>query len=521
MDAQYYQKDSAIGAQNVPQKVLMNAFCNLIYTNGNFSAGLRYESYRDPMLGFDSRYQGSGIAYRYASYKADDLEITVGNFYEQFGSGLIFRSYEERNLGLDNAIDGIKVRLTPYKGIVLKTLIGKQRYFWDLGAGIVRGGDAEFALNDMINSFSGSKTRITFGGSVVSTYQATEDILYDATQKYVLPENVAAFAGRFSISRGRVSLMSEYAYKSNNPNSSNQYIYKPGEALLVSATYSQKGLGLILSAKRIDNMEFKSSRTEPGNMLFINYLPSLTRQHTYSLSSMYPSATQPNGEMACQGELTYTLPKNTFLGGANGAEVKANYSLAKSIDKQFVSDSAAINPGGTLGYTSSFFKFGNEMYYQDFNIEVTKKISKTIKALISYVNITYNKAVIEGHPGAPMVYSSIFIADVTYKFTPKKSLRGEVQHLSTKQDNGNWVEGLLEYSIAPKWFFTVTDMYNYGNSDDSKKIHYYNVAMAFNKGANRVQISYGKQRQGILCVGGVCRSVPAADGINISITSSF
>ena len=138
-----------------------------------------------------------------------------------------------------------------------------------------------------------------------------------------------------------------------------------------------------------------------------------------------------------------------------------------------------------------------------------------------YLNLTYNQAIIEGHPQDPIVYSNIFIADVTYKITPTKSIRGELQHLSTKQDQGNWAQALLEYSIAPKWFFTVLDMYNYGNTIEAKRIHYYNCAIAYNKGANRFQVSYGKQRQGILCVGGVCRQVPAADGVNISITSSF
>ena len=522
LDAQYYKQDSAIGAQNVPQKVLENAFCNLIYTNGSFSAGVRYECYRDPMLGFDTRYTGNGVAYRYASYKADDFEITVGNFYEQFGSGLIFRSYEQRDLGLDNAMDGVKIRVNPFKGVVIKGLIGMQRNFWDLSPGIIRGGDAEFALNDMIKGFSDSKTRVTLGGSVVSMYEATEDIIDVLNnQKYVLPENVAAFAGRFNISRGKFSLMSEYAYKSTDPNANNGFIYKPGEALLVSATYSQKGLGIILSAKRIDNMDFKSSRTVTGNMLDINYLPALTVQHTYSLSAIYPYATQPNGEMGCDGEVTYTIPKGSVLGGTYGTEVKANYSLAKSLAKTQIDDTTAIDQSGTLGYNSNFFKFGNEMYFQDFNIEITKKFSKQVKAVFSYLNLTYNQAIIEGHPQDPIVYSNIFIADVTYKITPTKSIRGELQHLSTKQDQGNWAQALLEYSIAPKWFFTVLDMYNYGNTIEAKRIHYYNCAIAYNKGANRFQVSYGKQRQGILCVGGVCRQVPAADGVNISITSSF
>ena len=34
-------------------------------------------------------------------------------------------------------------------------------------------------------------------------------------------------------------------------------------------------------------------------------------------------------------------------------------------------------------------------------------------------------------------------------------------------------------------------------------------------------LSYGKQREGIICVGGVCRQVPAANGFSVTITSSF
>ena len=43
--------------------------------------------------------------------------MTVGNFYDQFGSGLVFRSYEERNLGIDNAMDGFRLILQPIDGV--------------------------------------------------------------------------------------------------------------------------------------------------------------------------------------------------------------------------------------------------------------------------------------------------------------------------------------------------------------------------------------------------------------------
>jgi hypothetical protein len=190
LDAQYYNPDSAIGALPVPEKFLMNSFTNLIYTNGDFSAGVRFESYLNTMLGFDPRYEGNGFPYRYASFNRDNFSITVGNYYEQFGSGLIFRSYEERGLGFDNAMEGVRVKYTLLKGIHLKGIIGKQRLYFKQGQGIVRGFDGEMALNELIPSFQEKKTKVYIGGSFVSKYQVDQDPIY------VLPENVGAWAAK-------------------------------------------------------------------------------------------------------------------------------------------------------------------------------------------------------------------------------------------------------------------------------------------------------------------------------------
>ena len=99
----------------------------------------------------------------------------------------------------------------------------------------------------------------------------------------------------------------------------------------------------------------------------------------------------------------------------------------------------------------------------------------------------------------------------------KQSMRTEFQHLSTKQHFGNWAMALIEYKLS-KWFFSFQDMYNYGHPDQP---HYYSISSGYNKGVHRVALTYGKQRKGLFCVGGVCREVPAANGFSISITSSF
>ena len=80
---------------------------------------------------------------------------------------------------------------------------------------------------------------------------------------------------------------------------------------------------------------------------------------------------------------------------------------------------------------------------------------------------------------------------------------------------------LIEYSISPHWAFTVYDEYNYGNEESDHRYHYYNASFAYTHNANRFSIGYVRQRAGLLCVGGVCRVVPASNGVGLSITSRF
>ena len=120
-NSQLYYEDADLGitSENLPsEKFLINSFANLLYTTSNFSAGMRYEANHNVLLGFDKRYNGEGITYRYTQFNKDGLDITLGNFYEQFGSGMILRAFEERNLGYDNAFDGIRLKYSHLKGFI-------------------------------------------------------------------------------------------------------------------------------------------------------------------------------------------------------------------------------------------------------------------------------------------------------------------------------------------------------------------------------------------------------------------
>lgn len=512
-DAQYYIYEPQIdGSQKVKEVIGNNSYLNILYDRGNLSGGLRLENYQPPLLGYDQRLKGTGVPFRFINYKWKELSVTLGNFYEQFGNGLIYRSYWEWGLGFDNSVDGVRIRYNLLEGIQVKAFVGKQRFFFANGPGIVRGIDADFSLNELIPKFELSSTKITGGIGAVSKFQA------DDNPSYKLPENVAAFSGRLKMTRNMFNLEGEYAYKTNDPSKANSLIYRPGQALLLLGGYSGKGFGVSLGAKRIDNFDFRSDRGADLNNLLINYLPPLTPQHTYRLATLYPYATQSRGEMGMQMDIFYNAKEGTVIGGEYGTSFTFNYARINGLDK-----SPVTGQDSAKGYNSDFFKIGKDTYYQNLSLEISKKINPKVKAILTYLFIEADNEVlrITNNIGVKTIYSHIGVLDVSWKFKPKHTLRFELQNLYTKQDNGSWAMGLAEYQMGSHYFFALYNEYNYGNHKPSQQINYLGVTTGYTKGTVRISISGGRQRAGVFCVGGVCRFVPASSGVTASVAASF
>ena len=534
----YYIPDSIIGADPVDSKVRGNAFLNILYTNGGFSAGARYEFYMFPLIDFEKiGYQGQGIKYFFADYTNKFISVTAGNFYEQFGNGLTLRAYEDRQLGIDNSLLGARIKLTPYKGIYIKGVWGIERYNFDPYLGrqdYVRGADVELSFGEMFPKIQEKGFIARVGANVVSKFEKADQSIFfyttDSTGENSaavipldkIPENVATWAARGTFGYKDFRIDAEYARKMNDPNISNEFIYKPGQSLFLSATYSRQGLGIAASFIRADNMEYRSQRWENNNsLLMINCIPAINRQYSYQLIGDYSYASQPNSQIGAQLQVNYQIPKKTALGGKYGTDITFNYSRFHDIDKVPVQE--AIDNGtpmGTMGYTSSFFKFGPNLLYQDIGLEISHRFNnKKWKWILAYNYITYNLEILQGHAG--IMRGHLVASDLSYKITPKHALRLELQHLYTKDDDGSSVYAMLEYSISPSWFFSIGDDWNYGNPLEDHKVHYYNISCAYVWNTTRIALNFGKTKEGILCVGGVCRAVPASFGCGLSVTTSF
>lgn len=518
-DILFPEEDTDIGAFKDDDKVKTNTYVDLKAQSQYVDAGARFEYLDHPLPGYENDFKGWGIRHYYLKGKLRNVELTLGSFYEQFGSGFILRTYEERSLGIDNSLLGGRLVVRPVKGMTLKALSGVQRRYWHYNDALVSGADAEVNLDEWMPSLSEHDTRLMVGASWVNKKEDDgEAIFADPTHQLRLPEFVNAWDVRAQLNKGGWGLLAEYAQKTQDPSFDNTYIYKKGSAAMLSGSYSRKGMSALVQAKRSENMSFRSRRSMTGTSSFINHLPAFTLDHTYALATIYPYATQlANGEWAFQGELSYTFPRKTLLGGKYGTTVKVNLSHVRSIDREELPREELPYgvPFGTDGYKSKFFKVGDDVYYQDFNVQLSKKLSKSLKLNLMYMNQHYNMTVVEGEGG--MVRSDIYIADALYQIAPKAKLRGEVQYLTTPDDLGDWAFALLELSLAPKWMFTVSDMWNCGESDT----HYYQGLVTFNAGAHRIQAGYGRTRAGYNCSGGVCRYVPATRGFTLSYNYNF
>lgn len=485
---QLYRKDDKIGAVPPQDKIGSNNFFKLDYNYKQFTAGIQYEGYLPAIQGFpfvstkSGRYE-SKLVNRYFRYTSDKLSVQVGDFYEQFGSGLIFRSWENRQIGINNALEGANIQVRPVDFLKVKAVYGRPRKYFDYANAVVRGVDAEIDLNTMLHKEDG-KVHATAGGSYVSRYQEYTG----ATEKF--PATVGAWAARFNADAGNIALGVEYVHKDKDPHVTNVYSDDQGKAFLTNISYTGRNYGANVTYRALSNMDFRAEREVEGTVLPVNYVPALTRQNDYLTTNIYVYNAQPLGEAGGQADVFVNLGKAKF---------SLNFSQYNALSK----------PG-------KLFAMGKETYFRDASLEWKHKWNSRWQTIVACHEVYYNKTVIEGGSYEP-IKSTIGVINALYKYAPGKSVRVELQHLYTAQDKKSWAAAVTEFSFAPMWSVYASDLYNYGVTD----VHYYNLGGSVMKNGTRFSLGYGRQRAGLLCIGGVCRYVPAASGFTAALTVTF
>ena len=499
-----------------------NDYLKLDYYRGRLSAGLQMEGYFPTLVGYPVAQNKLSLSNLYVSWRDKSYSVTAGTFYEQFGSGLLFRSWEDRMLGLNNALLGARATYNFEDKVAVKAFWGVPRLgkiddnaammgaddaFFGLGLTKVHvaGADVSVSLSSLLGM---EDISLSLEGSLLNKHEALGDLLKAAGCK----ENTLGWSGRVNFDMDGFFLKGEYVDAGKQIVSvaaaQNGRAAVNGNAQLVEFGYNGRGLGVTVTGRRMDRMTqkiYSFSGTENGygslsNML--SYRPAMSTQYTYMLTTLNPYSPEVGdkviraGEIGGQIDAFYNFRRGTAIGGKRGMKVHANFSTYYGLNET----------GGTEG---------GGLLFRDFSFDLEKQWTKKFKSVLMYSMQEYNKH--HENTGLYIGTSHIVVADLLYKWTPKLSTRMELQYLATKDDQGDWMAGLLEVNFAPHWSVFASDMWNHG----STKLHYYNAGLSFSMAHLRVAAGYGRYRAGFICSGGVCRAIPAYTGANISLTASF
>lgn len=527
-NSQWYIDDKKIKIQpyEAEDRFRSNSYLKLDYDYKFWTLGVQLEGYEPKaILNYSPEFKGVDFGSAYVRYNNTDvgLDITGGHFYEQYGSGLIFRSWEDRQIGINNAVFGLNAKFQPISGLGISAMGGKQRVGmgFDLSNSYLFGGNVHVDISDMAQ-FDELGLRIGF--SYIGKSEENQEFTEDYNQDLRKLQN--AFSGRIGFDYDNFFGEAEYVYKQSDAlfeGGVMGFNRQPGNAFLFNGGYSVKGTSFGFNLRRLENMSFFSDRELTGNIYnsgVMNYVPALTKQYDYSLQNIYVyqaqyllsifDVNQKIGEIGGQFDFYHNFQKGSVLGGRYGTGLVVNGSYWAGLKTKEVDGGDALEAG--------FLDFGSK-YYHDLGVEVRKKWSKNWSSIFMYLNQYYNSPLLTSE--IEEVNSHIVSAESTYQFMDNKSFRLELQHLWADADKKNWVGGTVEFAANSNWSFYVSDMYNYGNDIEEDRIHYYNVGASFTKGTTRVSAGYGRQRGGLLCVGGVCRMVSEAAGLTLGITTSF
>ena len=493
----FYQRDSSI-----------NAFGNPLYDNilsggeswisGNYShsdwglrAGVRVDLFQNSNLkDLVTPYSGQGLGTWYIEKDVDKLTITAGYFYDQFGTGITYRSYEERGLGLDYATMGVRMKYRFNDNFYIKAFSGKMKNRFDLYSPLLKGAMIEktFNISENLNMTSGaSYLNRTLDkedmNSIVANINAQElGTRFDP--KYNV--NVASIFN--TLNYKDLTWGFEVAYKTAEATQLDGILQnKDGNVLYTTLGFSKKKYGFTIQGKRTQNFDIRTSPIQIKNDGVIDYLPPMSRQNAYRLPARYQAVTQVQSEMAAQAEV-YVAPKRGLTFILNGSNIT---------------------------------DLESELLFREILFEMNLKTKKKWGLVAGTQYINYNIETYLNKPGEGLLTAITPYVDFNYRINEKQSIEVQTQYMNCDKDFGSWLYAGVEYNLGHGWTAAISDMYNIQPYHGTKKDHYYSAFASYTHNANRFTLTYARQVEGVVCTGGVCRYEPAFSGVRLGVTSSF
>ena len=456
---------------------ILEDWFNLDYHYDIFSAGIRLVSFqpKDPTVaGLKRKY--TDIDFKYLKVNIGDagegLEITAGNFYAMFGRGLILKSYEDRNIRIDNNLLGLKVT-GRYMGFTLSALSGMPENLNAERVDVLHAFDLEYG------GFNPIKAGFTFASN-----QPADDA---AAQTRVASFRILPKIWNFDF-------YGEYAVKQNKDqqqkyfNGSRSII---GKAYYGSMNFFYNNFSLFGEYKYYDNFLFGTA----DNSVNYNTPPSARKDYTFILLNRHPSPLNQNNEQGYQLEANYTVDEGIFL--------SAVYGVTKTLPAgSFYQKINKSNLPEMIQLKESFLQ-----------ADITWSNSLSTVAAVAYneelatntVNIT------------PVLENRFYFGDVnTIKFI--------IEHQQTRNRTTleHYYEDVftLEYLRSPKFSVSLVSEMDTHEPDPGRIVRtFWNfIQFGYNIFEHTdISLLIGSRQAGAICIGGVCRYEPEFHGVELKM----
>jgi hypothetical protein len=515
-NANWFIRDERIGADNIPQYdyqlIGSESWLDLRYSNWGFDFGIRFDLFNNSnLLNPNGSYSDKGIGRWFARKQIDKLTITGGYIYDQIGSGIIFRAYEERPILLDNALYGVQLDYQFSDDWAGKVFTGKQKFLFDEYESVIKGAslDGFLSFGNEDKGFWSMSPGLGVVNRTLSDEQMNNVIgiltTYSETDRFIPVYNVYLATVYNTLSAGPLTWYVEGAYKTDDVffdpfatrttltggEGVSKYVLRDGFVAYTSLSLALKGFGVTVEYKRTEDFDIRADPLQNLNFGLMGYIPPMARVNTYRLTARYNAATQFVGEDAWQVDVRYSPNKKWSFAG--------NFSYIRNLE--------------------------DILLYREIFTEVVYKQKRKWQVTAGVQLQSYNQELFEGKPEVPMVETVTPYFEFLYKFSRRKSLRFEAQYMDTEQDFGSWIFALAEYAIAPSWLFEVSGMYNIDPNPDNpivtEPLLYPTFGVVYSHKATRYGLRYVKQVEGVVCSGGICRLEPAFSGVRFQVNTTF
>ncbi|MEY4866486.1 MAG: hypothetical protein RLY64_740, partial [Bacteroidota bacterium] len=283
LDSSIFPNGNVIPPQYYQQLSSTEGWLTMNYRHDDYTFGIRYDLFQNSGLrNPQAAYNGQGLGYWFVQKKTDNLDITAGYFYEQFGSGVAFRAYEQRGQNLDYAIMGMRAKYQFSEKWSMKAFTGKQKFLFGTYqpaiSGVFTEREFEISENFRFNAYTSVVNRVMDNSDAQTILNNVN--LQALQERFDVRRNVWIYNGGIQADYKNFSFQGEANIKTREAMNDNKIdtlvdgsgnvsytqrnilVNKPGTVLFGSVSYSKPGLGVTAQFKRTDHFDFRTSPNE-------------------------------------------------------------------------------------------------------------------------------------------------------------------------------------------------------------------------------------------------------------------